>query len=69
LPLPPLAHKRRERGVRSHGEAFENKCKQKPKAKSQEGATMVKRFVRNSCTPSPLRYALTKKTVENGTIM
>jgi hypothetical protein len=45
LPFPPLAHKRGERGVRPHGEALENKCKPKLRAKSQEGATMVKRFV------------------------
>jgi hypothetical protein len=25
--------------------------------------------VRNSCTPSPLRYALTKKPIGSGTIM
>jgi hypothetical protein len=42
LPLPYLAHKRGERGIRPHGEALENKCKPKPRAKSQEGATMVK---------------------------
>jgi hypothetical protein len=44
LLLLPRAHKSGERGTRWQGKTSKNKHKPKPRAKSQECATMVKRF-------------------------
>jgi hypothetical protein len=43
---------------------FKNKCKPKPRAKSQEGATMVKRFAHIKKNMMMITVALTSYTYE-----